>query len=112
MRYFLIFGQMTALVEKRKKVIERICREHSVQELFLFGSALTAEFNEESDLDFAVIFKENLTPLEYGDVFLRLLDDLKELFHRNIDLVSYRVIKNPIFKEELDKTKISLYAAA
>jgi hypothetical protein len=40
------------------------------------------------------------------------MDDLQKLNHRKIDLVSYRVIKNRIFKTELDRTKQVIYAAA
>lgn len=41
-----------------------------------------------------------------------LTEDLENLFEREVDLVSYRLVKNPIFKEELERTKMSLYAAA
>jgi predicted nucleotidyltransferase len=103
---------MLSIVEENKDKLIDLCIAHNVKELFIFGSALTDQFNEESDIDFAVILKENLSPIEYGETFLNLLNELKEIFNRNIDLVSYRVIKNPIFKEELDRTKNSLYAAA
>jgi hypothetical protein len=36
---------------------------------------------------------------------------LENLFGCEIDLLSYRVAKNPVFKEEFDPTKIALYAA-
>jgi uncharacterized protein len=78
----------------------------------LFGSALTEDFSETSDLDFAVVFQSRLSPVEYGSAYLDLLSDLEELFNRKVDLVSYRVIKNPVFKAELDRTKQTLYAAA
>jgi hypothetical protein len=103
---------MLSIIEENKDKLNDLCKTHNVKELFIFGSALTDQFNEDSDIDFAVILNENLSPIEYGDTFLNLLNELKEIFNRNIDLVSYRVIKNPIFKEELDRTKISLYAAA
>jgi predicted nucleotidyltransferase len=103
---------MLSIIEENKDKLIDLCIAHNVKELFIFGSALTDQFNEDSDIDFAVILNENLSPIEYGETFLNLLNELKEIFNRNIDLVSYRVIKNPIFKEELDRTKISLYAAA
>jgi predicted nucleotidyltransferase len=103
---------MLSIIEENKDKLIDLCKTHNVKELFIFGSALTDQFNEESDIDFAVILNENLSPIEYGETFLNLLNELKEIFNRNIDLVSYRVIKNPIFKEELDRTKISLYTAA
>jgi predicted nucleotidyltransferase len=102
---------MIALVQNKMNDLKTVCQLHAVSRLFLFGSAARGDFNGQSDLDFAVLFSEKLSPLEQGDSFFSLKDDLEGLFGREIDLVSYRVIKNPIFKEELDKTKITLYAA-
>jgi predicted nucleotidyltransferase len=103
---------MNQLIEDKIYELKKICEKHSVSELFLFGSALNEDFSEESDLDFAVLFKQELTPLELGGAFLDLLNELENLFSRKIDLVSYRVLQNPVFKAELDKTKRTLYAAA
>jgi len=92
--------------------IAALCVKHKVDNLYLFGSALTENFNIDSELDFAVIFDENLSPLEHGESFYNLLSDLETLFAKKIDLLAYRAIKNPIFKQELDNTKIPIYAAA
>ena len=102
---------MIRLIEENIDLINVICKKRTVAELYLFGSAVSGDFGQDSDLDFAVLFNEGLTPLEHGDAFFALKDDLENLFSREIDLISYRVIKNPIFKSELDRTKISLYAA-
>lgn len=103
---------MNDLIEKNIEKLQVICKKNFVAELYIFGSVLTKDFSDQSDLDFAYVFKDNLTPIEHGDAFFGLMEDLQNLFNRKIDLVSYRVVKNPIFKQELDRTKISLYAAA
>jgi len=103
---------MNDLIEQNIEKLQEICRKNSVVDLYIFGSALTNEFSDQSDLDFAYVLKDDLSPIEYGDAFFGLLEDLQSLFNRKIDLVSYRVVKNPIFKQELDRTKKSLYAAA
>jgi uncharacterized protein len=103
---------MNALIQSHLPALELLCKKYAVSELFLFGSALTANFSETSDLDFAVVFQPHLSPIEYGSAYLDLLSELEELFNRKVDLVSYRVIKNPVFKAELDRTKQTLYAAA
>ena len=102
---------MIDLIETNSEKLSAICVKHSVAELYVFGSAVSGEFNENSDLDFAVIFNASLTPLEHGDAFFGLMDDLEALYKKPIDLISYRALKNPIFKSELDKSKVSLYAA-
>lgn len=91
--------------------LKAICIKHSVSELYVFGSAVSGNFNQKSDMDFAVLFNDSLGPIERGDAFFGLMDDLENLYNRPIDLISYRALKNPIFKSELDKTKVSLYAA-
>lgn len=103
---------MNDLIEKNIEALQEICRKNSVTELYIFGSVLTNDFSDQSDLDFAYVLRDDLSPIEYGDAFFGLMEDLQSLFKRKIDLVSYRVVKNPIFKQELDRTKISLYAAA
>ena len=100
------------LIEHNREKLKEICKKNHVAELYILGSALTNDFSDQSDLDFAYILKEDLSPIEYGDAFFGLLEDLERLFDRKIDLVSYRVVKNPIFKQELDKTKKSLYTDA
>lgn len=102
---------MIQLVESKIESIRAICKSNKVAELYLFGSAAKDDFTDSSDLDFAVVFDRSLTPLEHGDSFFALKDDLENLFKCEVDLLSYRVVKNPIFKEELDRTKLPLYAA-
>ncbi|MEX0810724.1 MAG: nucleotidyltransferase domain-containing protein [Chitinophagales bacterium] len=102
---------MHTIIKSNIKEIQEICLRHSVAELYLFGSAVLDSFNDKSDLDFAVLFKESLDPIQHGDAFFGLLDDLEKLFNRRIDLISYRALKNPIFIEEVDNSKVSLYAA-
>ena len=103
---------MNVLLENKVEDIKAICERNGVEALFLFGSALEKNMSEQSDVDLAVVFKENLTPLERGDAFFEVLGSLEKLLNRRIDLVSYSVIKNPIFKQEVDNTKVALYAAA
>ena len=102
---------MINLIEANIEKLKTICLKHNVSELYVFGSAVSNAFHENSDIDLAVLFKDTLSPLEHGDAFFGLIDDLEALFKKPIDLVSYRALKNPIFISELDKTKVSLYAA-
>jgi len=102
---------MLKLNLNQQNQLETICKKHFVGRLFLFGSAVSSSFSASSDLDFAVLFSEDLSPLEHGEAFFDLKEDLEKLFLRKVDLISYRVVKNPIFKKELDDTKVLLYAA-
>jgi predicted nucleotidyltransferase len=103
---------MIQLIEKNELQLFEVCQKYSVEKLYLFGSAVTDQFTDSSDIDLAVVFKNTLSPIERGEAYFELLEALENLFNRKVDLVSYEVVKNPIFKEELDKTKLTLYAAA
>lgn len=82
---------------------------HKVESISLFGSAATGSFNKNSDLDFLVRFSSSINLLDYADNYFDFLEALKKVFNRNIDLVSEKSLKNPILKNEIDTTKISIY---
>lgn len=102
---------MTDLIERHRSQLLALCRKYDVRRLDVFGSALREDFDpERSDLDFAVEFNA-LTVDNAADRFLGLLVDLEDLFGRPVDLVSYRAIRNPYFKQIVDETRVPLYAA-
>jgi predicted nucleotidyltransferase len=102
---------MHEFLEKHLDEIILLCSKNKVKKLAVFGSVLTDSFAEESDVDFLVSFDENLTPFEFSDAYFNLLFGLEILLKRKIDLVSESSIRNKIFRSEIDKQKLSLYAA-
>ena len=103
---------MIALIDNNRTAITALCKKHRVLELYIFGSATKKKFDaEKSDIDFAVIFDSNIPVLDMADHYFGLIDGLEKLLDRPIDLVSIKAIKNRIFKEELERTMIPLYAA-
>lgn len=102
---------MISLIEKHREELMQLCRKYKVERLEIFGSATRSDFDEaSSDLDFLVQFSD-FSIENAADRYLGLLVDLEDLFHRKIDLVSYRAIRNPFFKQVVDATRVSLYAA-
>ena len=102
---------MTSLVQERREAVEQLCRRFRVRRLELFGSAVGEKFDAEtSDLDFLVDFEE-LAPGEYADTYFGLLEGLKELFERDVDLVMISAVKNPYFLEGIERSRALLYAA-
>jgi predicted nucleotidyltransferase len=63
-----------------------------------------------SDLDFLVEF-ENFIVDGAADRFLGFLIDLEDLFGRKVDLVYDTSIRNPYFRQVVDRTRVPLYAA-
>jgi len=90
------------------KIID-LCKIHKVDAFYLFGSATTDHFNKNSDYDFLVRFNNSIELLNYADNYFTLLDKLKNILKRDVDLVSERSLKNSILIKEINNTKISLY---
>lgn len=67
---------MIDLIQGNIDELKALCSKHAVYELYAFGSSVSDSFNESSDLDFAVLFKESLDPVEHGDAFFGFKDDL------------------------------------
>jgi predicted nucleotidyltransferase len=102
---------MQKLIADKLPELEQLCKEHYVKQISLFGSAAHGAFSDQSDIDLLVRFSDNLDLLEYADNYFDFLDNLKQLFKREVDLVSEKALKNEILISEINNTKIELYAA-
>lgn len=92
--------------------LQRICVRFHVLRLGLFGSVATAhDFDEVSDLDFVVEFQQ-IPIADYADAYFGLHESLEELFGRPVDLVVESAIKNPYFREAVEESRTSIYAAS
>ncbi len=89
-----------------------LCEKHKVSHLFLFGSALRDDFNEDrSDLDFIVEFLPTIPVLEFAHNFFAFQFGLEDLFGKSIDLICSNELKNPVLLSEIENSKVELYAA-
>lgn len=87
--------------------LKRLCQEYGVVELALFGSVLREDFSPESDIDVLVEFG----PDAPGGVFafVRLQNELSDLFGRSVDLVPKDTLKPLIRYNVLDSAQV-IYA--
>jgi predicted nucleotidyltransferase len=95
-------------IEQHTQQIKTLCTQHKVRRLYVFGSALTKDFNGESDLDFIVDFQ----PLEisqYVDNYFNLKFSLEDTLHRPVDLLEEKAIRNPYFKKALEDQRQLVY---
>jgi len=91
----------------RDKLIE-LCELHQVQEFYLFGSVLTKQFKNSSDVDVLVQFGQ-IKLLDYFDNYMDFKEKLEELFQRPVDLVENQAIRNPVFRKVIDREKLLIY---
>jgi len=99
------------ILKSKLPVLHELCIKYHVKYLWVFGSVLTDEFREDSDIDFLHEWDEaNITDSEYLDNYYGFIEALKKLFGRNIDFVHYPSMKNPYFIKDVEATKTLLYA--
>lgn len=91
-----------------KNEINALCVSHRVKNLYAFGSVLTSNFNSNSDIDLLVDFKD-LDIKDYADNYFDLKFSLQNILNRSVDLLELHAVKNPYFKQALDKTKVLVY---
>jgi predicted nucleotidyltransferase len=91
--------------------IADLCRRRHVRRLSIFGSAVREDFDPaHSDLDVIVEFED--FPLDqYLDNKRALQDELTAAFGRDIDLLTWNSLKNPVIRQEVESSHLMLYAA-
>lgn len=92
-----------------KTRIAEFCRKWRVRELAIFGSALRDDFGPESDVDVLVELEED-APWSLFD-WVDMIDELKAIFEREVDLVEKGAIRNPFRRRNILRTHEVVYAA-
>lgn len=90
--------------------IRLLCQKNRVKSLYVFGSVLTDQFTDKSDIDLIVDI-DSIDPLEYSDFYFNLKFALEELLRREIDLLESRALKNPYLIDNINQSKTLLYAS-
>jgi predicted nucleotidyltransferase len=98
---------MTEL-DKHKDDIDRLCVDHKVKHLYVFGSALTSSYNDESDIDLIVDF-EQIDVTDYADNYFALKFSLENILKRKVDLLEEKAIKNPYFRQVVNQSRELVY---
>ncbi len=100
---------MQKILERNMLDLKKLCLAFGVRKLYVFGSAVSGNFRDDSDIDFLLTLSENLSIQDYTDNYFSLQYKLRELFDREIDIVTERTLSNPYFIESIDETKELIY---
>jgi len=75
--------------------------KYHIEQIGLFGSYARDEATKDSDIDICI-------KTEHTDLFalVHLKEDLKNLFHTDVDIVRVREKMNPYLKKRIDKEAI------
>ena len=102
---------MLKLIEDKITEIISLCKSHYVISIALFGSAAKGSMHLDSDVDFLVQFSDELPVLDYADNYFNLVEELEKIVGRKVDLISIKSLKNQILIEDIERSKVVLYAA-
>ena len=96
-------------IEMPDRELRRFCRRWKVAELALFGSVLRDDFGPDSDVDVLIEFAKDAdwSLFEWVD----MIEELKGIFGREVDLVSKRGLRNPFRRRAILTTREVVYAA-
>ena len=103
---------MHAFIESKLTALSSIFLKHKVKAAFLFGSACTDAFNENSDIDFLIELHEETDPLVKGENLWDLYDTLKAFLGREVDLITRESLTNQYFISEINRNSIQIYGWA
>jgi len=101
---------MATKVDLKTDQLQQLCKKFNVKELYLFGSATTDNFSENSDLDFIVKFDRQGFEGAF-DQFIDFKQELEQIYGRSVDLYHLKKFRNSIFQQEVERSKQLLYAA-
>ena len=96
------------ILDKYKKDISQLCSSHKVSQLYAFGSVLTNNFTNESDIDLLVNF-EPIDVSQYADNYFDFKFSLQKVLNRPIDLLEEKAIKNPYFRQSINQKRQLIY---
>jgi predicted nucleotidyltransferase len=95
------------MVDFDRSALARLCGEHDVVRLRIFGSSARGEERPESDVDLIVDFREPKGLLE----LIRLERRLGEIFGRSVDLVTEPGL-SPYMRDAVLASSTVIFAAA
>lgn len=97
---------LPALIAEHADAIDRLCRDHNVRRLEVFGSAATGQWDpQRSDLDFIVDF-EGTVGLK---ALVHLQESLVQIFGRKVDLITDHEYDNPYFRRSVEASRTHLW---
>jgi len=99
---------MNSIISQNIDKIRNICKKHHILSLSAFGSVVTENFNEDSDIDLLVSFKP-LELGEYADNYFQTAESFEKIFGRRVDLVTDKSLSNPYFVKSVNSSKQLIY---
>ncbi|MBC2601238.1 nucleotidyltransferase family protein [Puniceicoccus vermicola] len=101
---------MHPILTENIETIHSLCREYQVTQLDAFGSVLSDEFTQESDVDFVVYFHRDTETNAFRQYF-EFKEALEGILDRPVDLVCGNSMRNAVFRKTVQASSVPLFAA-
>jgi uncharacterized protein len=101
---------MLKLDDSQRQRLADVCRRYQVAELYVFGSLVTGEAGNDSDVDLLVRYSTDEVAGAF-ERYMQLKEELETLFARPVDLLTLKTFRNPVFQAAVDAQKTLVYAA-
>jgi predicted nucleotidyltransferase len=88
--------------------IKKLCALYNVKTLYAFGSVVSDQLTDKSDIDFIVDF-DAIDIKNYADNYFDFKFSLQDILKRPIDLIEEKAIRNPYFKQAVNKQRKLVY---
>ena len=92
---------LPSIFKNKAFAIEQLCIENKISKLYLFGSALNANYSKKSDIDLIIEIEEE-NPILKGEMLMKTWSELELIFKRKVDLLTSKNVKNPILKKSIE----------
>jgi uncharacterized protein len=92
-----------------ENIIISLAIKYNIKELAIFGSALREDFDEKSDIDILIQFKDN-KEYSYFDI-MEIKDDFEIKLGKEVDIIEKDGLRNPYRRESILNTAKVIYAA-
>ena len=102
---------MQKILTSRLGELHDLCKSLNIKRLYAFGSVMGSNFNDESDIDFLLSFSDDISIEEYTNNYFTLHYKLREMFHREVDIITERTLSNPYLIDSINETKHLIYEA-
>jgi predicted nucleotidyltransferase len=88
--------------------IKRLCSLYNVKTLYAFGSVVSDQMSDKSDIDFVVDF-DAIDIKNYADNYFDFKFSLQDVLKRPIDLIEEKAIRNPYFRQAVNERRKLVY---
>lgn len=101
---------MNTDLERHRGPLKRLCREHGVKRLAVFGSVARNDHDADSDIDLLVEFEDVDSP-GYADRYLNFAEAAESTLQKPVEVLTAKSLRNPFLKKRIEAEAVEIHAS-